>query len=81
MKTWLVLTRYGQSNYLKQSNYMGALFYICKGKAKTTLIEFERSKSPFRISLLILVAFTPKKRSLVTDRKEKGGRKFCQTKR
>ena len=42
IRTWLVLVRYGQSNFFKHSDYMYALFYICKGKAKTTLIEFER---------------------------------------
>jgi hypothetical protein len=44
VKTWLVLTRYGQSNYFKQFDYMDMLFYICQGEAKTTLIKFERSK-------------------------------------
>jgi hypothetical protein len=43
-KTWLVPMRYSQSYFFKQSDYMGALFYICKGEAKMTLIEFKRAK-------------------------------------
>jgi hypothetical protein len=61
VRTWLVLVRYGQSNYFTHSDYMDALFYICKGEAKMTLIEFERSKKTSKMLLLILVAFTQRK--------------------
>jgi hypothetical protein len=68
-KTWLVLTHYGQSNYFKQSNYKQALFYICKGEAKTTLIEFERSKKSLQDIITHFGSIYSKKCLLVADRK------------
>jgi hypothetical protein len=68
-RTWLVLVRYGQSNYFKHSDYMDALFYICKGEAKTTLIEFERSKKSLQNVITHFGSIYAKKRSLVADRK------------
>ncbi len=60
-RTWLVLVRYGQSNYFTNSDCMDALFYICKGEANKTLIEFERSKKTFKTLSLTLVAFMQRK--------------------
>ncbi len=68
-RTWLVLVRYGQSNYFKHSDYMDALFYICKSEAKTTLIEFERSKKSLQNVITHFGSIYAKKRSLVADRK------------
>jgi hypothetical protein len=51
-RTGLVLVRYSQSNFFNQSDYIDVLFCICKGKAKTTLIEFERlKKTGIRLSV------------------------------
>jgi hypothetical protein len=68
-RTCLVLVRYGQSNYFKHSDYMDALFYICKGEAKMTLIEFERSKKTLQNVITHFGSIYAKKRSLVADRK------------
>jgi hypothetical protein len=73
-RTWLVLVRYGQSNYFKHSDYMDALFYICKGEAKTTLIEFERSKKSLQNVITHFGSIYAKKK--ITSGGQKGSGKF-----